>query len=113
MHEALLYKRNPDKTVTCELCAHGCVIKPGARGICNVRANVDGTLQTLVYGSIVALNNDPIEKKPLYHFYPGSLSCSIATVGCNFRCSFCQNWQISQVDVSSGIISGYYLSPAF
>lgn len=80
----------------CNLCAHRCRIPPGRIGICGVRENVEGTLYTLVYDRIVSANVDPIEKKPLFHFLPGTSSFSVATVGCNFHCRFCQNWQISQ-----------------
>ncbi len=82
--------------VDCFLCSHRCNISAGKRGVCGVRENRDGALHTLVYGRVIAENADPIEKKPLYHFLPGTLSYSIATPGCNFRCGFCQNWQISQ-----------------
>jgi pyruvate formate lyase activating enzyme len=82
--------------VACSLCAHRCVIAPGKSGVCAVRANRDGRLETLVYGEVIAAHVDPIEKKPLYHFHPGSKAFSIATPGCNFRCAFCQNWEISQ-----------------
>jgi pyruvate formate lyase activating enzyme len=94
--EAFLYQSLQDNTVKCCLCAHRCCIPPGATGICRVRENRDGVLYTLVYGKVIARNVDPIEKKPLFHFLPGTFSYSIATVGCNFRCSFCQNWEISQ-----------------
>jgi pyruvate formate lyase activating enzyme len=94
--EAALYTRRDDLSVSCSLCSHRCVVAAGRRGVCGVRENRDGTLYTLVYGSLVARAVDPIEKKPLYHFLPGTSSFSIATVGCNFRCEFCQNWQISQ-----------------
>lgn len=96
MKEAMLYEKLPDKEVHCYLCAHRCKISEGQTGICRVRINKDGTLYSLVYGKPVAINIDPIEKKPLYHFHPQSLAYSIATVGCNFQCGFCQNWQISQ-----------------
>ncbi len=93
--EAVLYRRlNGD--VRCDLCAHRCLIRPRRSGICLVRKNIDGKLYTLVYGRTVAENLDPVEKKPLFHFLPGTYAYSIATVGCNFRCRFCQNWQISQ-----------------
>ncbi|MFH1854706.1 MAG: AmmeMemoRadiSam system radical SAM enzyme [Candidatus Omnitrophota bacterium] len=82
--------------VRCELCAHRCEITAGKFGICGVRKNQDGKLYTHVYGEVIASHVDPIEKKPLYHFMPGSFSYSIATMGCNFKCSFCQNWEISQ-----------------
>jgi pyruvate formate lyase activating enzyme len=93
--EAILYDKNPDSSVRCRLCAHYCTVKAGKRGICGVRENRDGTLYSLVYGKLVARNADPIEKKPLYHFEPGSRSYSIATAGCNMSCSHCQNYQIS------------------
>ncbi len=95
MHEALLYDREGTRA-RCRLCPHRCVIVDGACGICGVRENRGGTLHTLVYGRPCALNPDPIEKKPLYHFLPGTRSYSIATVGCNMRCMHCQNWEISQ-----------------
>jgi pyruvate formate lyase activating enzyme len=95
--EAYLFERLEDQKVRCNLCSHRCVIKDGRRGICNVRENEAGILKTLVYGKLVARHIDPIEKKPLFHFLPGSLSYSIATVGCNFRCRFCQNADIAQM----------------
>ncbi|RJX36391.1 MAG: AmmeMemoRadiSam system radical SAM enzyme [Desulfarculus sp.] len=97
MHEAMLYdKLDQDQKVRCRLCAHNCLIDEGKRGVCMVRRNQGGVLYTLVYGKPISGNVDPIEKKPLFHFLPGSSSYSIATVGCNFRCGFCQNWDISQ-----------------
>ena len=101
---ALFVKPLKDKAVSCFLCAHRCKIEPGKTGICQVRVNEDGTLFTLAYGETVARNVDPIEKKPLYHFLPGSLSYSVATAGCNFHCGFCQNWQISKAAVGRGLI---------
>lgn len=97
MKEALLYKKLDDGKASCFLCSHLCRIAEGRRGICRVRENRGGTLYTHSYGELIARNVDPIEKKPLYHFLPGTLSYSIATLGCNFQCDFCQNWQISQV----------------
>jgi len=94
--EALLYSKQPDGSVICQLCAHRCVIRPGRRGICWVRENRGGTLVTLVSDRVIGVNLDPIEKKPFFHFLPGSLSYSVSTVGCNFHCLFCQNWEISQ-----------------
>ena len=94
--EASLYVKLDGQVVQCALCAHRCRIQPGKDGICGVRENRDGVLYTLVYGKAISAAVDPIEKKPLYHFYPGSTSFSIATVGCNFRCTFCQNADISQ-----------------
>jgi pyruvate formate lyase activating enzyme len=96
MREAMFYEKTGGPAVRCFLCAHRCVIGEGKRGICAVRENRASTLYSLVYGKIIAMNVDPIEKKPLYHFLPGSLSYSIATVGCNFRCEHCQNYEISQ-----------------
>lgn len=96
MKEALVYDRLEGTTVRCRLCCHECTIKDGQRGICAVRENRNGTLYSLVYGRLISTNIDPIEKKPLFHFLPGSRSLSIATVGCNFRCKHCQNYEISQ-----------------
>ena len=97
MKKALLYKSRTDSTVLCLVCSHKCIISPGQTGLCNVRMNKDGILYTLNYAKLAAINSDPIEKKPLYHFLPGSLSLSMAAMGCNFRCSFCQNHSLSQV----------------
>jgi pyruvate formate lyase activating enzyme len=96
MKEAVLYEKLEKARVKCNLCAHRCSIIPGKRGICAVRENRDGTLLSLVYGKVIALNIDPIEKKPLFHFLPGSRSLSLATVGCNLACEHCQNYEISQ-----------------
>jgi len=93
----MLYKNMGGNKVSCFLCSHHCRISNGKFGICNVRENRDGVLFTHAYGELIARNIDPIEKKPLYHFLPGSKSFSIAAIGCNFQCGFCQNWQISQV----------------
>lgn len=110
--EALLWERLDEKKVHCYLCAHECRIAESRLGICGVRKNEGGVLTTLVYGRVIAANIDPIEKKPLYHFLPGSLSYSIATVGCNFKCGFCQNWQISQAPANGeGVASGYTMMP--
>jgi len=97
LHEAGLYTRKEEGKVACCLCSHRCNIAPGKFGICNVRENVDGALYTHSYGLLIARHIDPVEKKPLYHFQPGSLSYSIAAAGCNFQCEFCQNWEISQM----------------
>jgi pyruvate formate lyase activating enzyme len=96
MKEALLYRKLSNKKVLCQNCAHYCQIENGKRGICEVRENREGKLYSLVYGKACALNIDPIEKKPFFHFLPGTFSLSIATVGCNFACKNCQNWTISQ-----------------
>ncbi len=110
--EAYLYKPLDEKKVKCNLCNHRCVIKNGRRGICGVRENQEGSLKTLVYGRLIARNIDPIEKKPLFHFFPGSLSYSIATVGCNFKCLFCQNAEIAQMPSDhDGMIMGDLFTP--
>nr|WP_051463170.1 AmmeMemoRadiSam system radical SAM enzyme [Deferrisoma camini] len=100
--------REPD-TVRCRLCHHRCRIAPARRGLCGVRENRDGSLVTLVYGRLVARNADPIEKKPLFHVAPGSMSYSIATAGCNFRCGHCQNYQISQAVTELGMLPGRFV----
>ncbi len=111
MKEALLYERLKNDRVGCRLCAHRCVIKDGRKGICQVRENREGTLYTLVYGRTISENVDPIEKKPLFHFYPGSTIYSIATPGCNFRCQWCQNSDISQRPREEHIIGGRRATP--
>jgi pyruvate formate lyase activating enzyme len=94
--EAMLFRPLSDRKVSCFLCSHQCQIADSKFGICGVRQNREGKLYTHVYGEVIAAHVDPIEKKPLYHFLPGTTSFSIATIGCNFRCPFCQNWSISQ-----------------
>ncbi|MGQ1889384.1 AmmeMemoRadiSam system radical SAM enzyme [Thermophagus sp. OGC60D27] len=111
MKEALLYHKSDKKSVKCHLCAHRCTITPGNTGICKVRKNIDGTLFSLVYGRSIANHIDPIEKKPLYHFYPGSKTLSIGTSGCNFQCSFCQNCEISQVGDEQFVNQGSLATP--
>lgn len=96
LKEAMLYEKLKEEMVRCHLCAHQCDIAESKFGICGVRKNKAGKLYTLVYGEVITSHVDPIEKKPLYHFLPGTKAYSIATAGCNFRCGFCQNWQISQ-----------------
>lgn len=97
MKEAMLYEKLSESKVRCNLCVHRCVIVDGKKGICQVRENQGGTLYTLVYGCTIAQYVDPVEKKPLSHFYPGTTAYSIATPGCNFRCRWCMNWEISQM----------------
>jgi pyruvate formate lyase activating enzyme len=112
MKEALFYETKDNKTVKCRLCNHFCQIREGGRGICGVRENQDGRLVSLVYGRLVSANLDPVEKKPLFHFLPGSTSYSISTVGCNFQCLHCQNWQISQYPhMNKGKITGDDYTP--
>lgn len=93
------FKRVDETKIRCNICAHYCMLKEGKSGICGVNRNSKGAIETMVYNRPAALNVDPIEKKPLYHFLPGSRTLSLGTVGCNFKCSFCQNWQISQSDI--------------
>jgi pyruvate formate lyase activating enzyme len=111
MKEALLYKKLAGKKVQCQNCAHYCLISDGKVGICAVRKNINGKLYSLVYGKACALNVDPIEKKPLFHFLPNTWTLSLATVGCNFSCFSCQNWQISQAPKLSKEIEGENISP--
>jgi len=110
--EAMLYEKLESGQARCNLCAHRCTIKPDRRGICGVRENRDGILYSLVYGTLIAEHIDPIEKKPLFHVYPASKSYSIATVGCNFSCDFCQNHDISQMPRSTRMITGEDILPA-
>ena len=110
MKEASFYEKK-DGNVKCFLCAHGCVIAEGRRGVCGVRENRGGVLYSLVYGKACAAHVDPVEKKPLFHYKPGTDSYSISTVGCNFACEFCQNWDISQNPKSGGEIMGTDKSP--
>jgi len=104
--EAMLYEKLDKDAVHCYLCSHHCRISEGMFGVCGVRKNTKGKLNTLVYAEVIAAHVDPIEKKPLYHFLPGSFSYSIAAIGCNFRCGFCQNWQISQRTKKNDIVVG-------
>ena len=110
--EAMLWRSLEGGKVDCFLCAHRCQVAAGKFGVCGVRENREGKLVTRVYGEVIAAHIDPIEKKPLYHFLPGTTSFSIATIGCNFRCPFCQNWQISQAGKKDkGFGGGQPLSP--
>jgi pyruvate formate lyase activating enzyme len=111
MKVSYLYKKLEDKKAQCQTCSHYCILEPGQRGICGVRENIDGKIYALNYEKAIAINIDPIEKKPFYHFLPGSYSLSIATVGCNFRCLNCQNWDISQGFKSVKEIPGEKISP--
>lgn len=95
-HQAILSRPLRKGYVQCTACEHWCAVAPGEAGKCGVRRNLDGALRLVVYGRAIAANVDPVEKKPLHHFLPSSEIFSIGTVGCNFRCAWCQNWDISQ-----------------
>jgi len=106
--EALWWKQVGD-TILCELCPHRCKIAENRFGICSVRQNIDGKFYTLAYGHPVAIHLDPIEKKPLYHYFPGSEILSIGTIGCNLFCEFCQNWDIARA--TAGDVKNRYIDP--
>jgi pyruvate formate lyase activating enzyme len=108
LHEAMLYEKQEDRKVRCNLCARRCLISDGVAGFCLVRKNEGGTLYSLNYASAVSAAVDPIGKKPLSHFNPGALVMSIAAAGCNFRCRFCDNWMVSQ----ERELTGKYFPPA-
>lgn len=95
MHQAMFWEEKENQRVQCMLCPQRCLIAPGRRGFCKVRVNEEGSLYTVNYGKCSSYGMDPIEKKPLYHFFPGSSIFSVGTFGCNFRCGFCQNWSIA------------------
>lgn len=105
MKEALYYERLGERRVACRLCPHACMIAEGERGICRVRENREGTLVALTYGRPASVQMDPIEKKPLYHVYPGSQILSLGTVGCNLSCGFCQNWSLVESDIPRSPLS--------
>lgn len=111
LREAMLYEKLPDGMVRCELCSHLCERRDGGKGICRVRENRGGTLYTLVYGRTISQQVDPIEKKPLFHFHPGTTAFSIATPGCNFHCRWCQNCAISQMPREQDFIDGTPATP--
>lgn len=111
MKEAMFYDKLEGDEVKCNLCNHRCRVRESSRGICHVRENREGVLYTLVYGKLISRAIDPIEKKPLFHFYPGSSSYSIATVGCNFKCRNCQNYEISQIPRETSRIMGEDATP--
>lgn len=108
LKEALLWEKTEQQKVRCSLCHWRCVIAAGAVGRCHVRKNIDGVLYSLNYDKVCAANADPIEKKPLFHFLPGTKTFSISAPGCNFQCVFCQNWQISQSPLTGEIDGGAY-----
>lgn len=99
LHPAQFFQKLPDGKVICNLCPQHCVISRGMTGMCRVRENKDGELFSTIYGKVASIHMDPVEKKPLYHFFPGKSILSIGAVGCNLRCNFCQNFEISQAGV--------------
>jgi len=109
--QAVLWQRAEDKKVRCRLCNFRCLINDGKFGNCRVRKNTGGILYSVNYDKVCAANVDPIEKKPLFHFQPGSASFSVACIGCNFRCVFCQNWQISQAELQGDYAEDSSVSP--
>lgn len=111
MKEAMFFEKLGNSKVKCYLCRHHCIIDDGKKGICRVRKNHDGILYSLVYRKLISENIDPVEKKPLFHFYPGSSAFSVATVGCNFRCLNCQNYEISQLPKDHDQIAGKDVAP--
>jgi pyruvate formate lyase activating enzyme len=111
MKESYLYKKMSGNQVECQTCSHYCNLAPGKRGICGVRENIDGKLYALNYDKVITYNIDPIEKKPIFHYLPGTNTFSFSTVGCNFRCDNCQNWDISQGPKKSNTILGEKISP--
>lgn len=109
--DTLFWEVGDRGTVVCRLCAHNCHIREGKTGNCAVRRNVGGKLRTLVGSTVTSINMDPVEKKPLYHFHPGSKVYSVGTPGCNFSCDFCQNYSISQVPRVTGTVPGKVVAP--
>lgn len=111
MTEARLWQELNEQQVQCRLCSHYCLLKSDEYGKCGVRVNQQGRLKTLVYEQVAAMNMDPVEKKPLFHFYPGSKSFSIGTMGCNLACDFCQNSSLSQGPKQTGQVYGQQAGP--
>jgi pyruvate formate lyase activating enzyme len=108
LKEAMLVRNTDSETLQCQVCEHSCMLGPGKIGICGVRKNIDGKLYLTVYGDAIATHIDPIEKKPLFHFLPGSDALSIGTYGCNMRCRWCQNWELSQIRNPDQMINTRY-----
>lgn len=111
MKEAILYEKLDDKKVRCNVCRNRCTIAPGKCGYCRTRLNRDGTLYTLIYNKVSSCHANPIEKKPLFHFYPGSFFFSMGTLGCNFRCPGCQNWEISRATIEESVDGTVEVTP--
>jgi pyruvate formate lyase activating enzyme len=111
LKESLYYEKLSNKLVKCKLCPHNCTIQKNSTGICKTRKNIDGKLYSLNYGKPISISIDPIEKKPLYKFHPGKKILSIGTLGCNFSCKFCQNYEISQIKNLEQFKKQKYYSP--
>ena len=111
MHEALLYEKLPGSMVQCHTCQWLCRIIPGRYGVCGMYRNQDGTLVNLNYAIVSSMASDPIEKKPLFHFFPGSTVFSLGTLGCNFHCRHCQNWEIAWLKPGHRKLPAETLSP--
>ena len=111
MHISLLFKQLEDKAVQCHICQRRCTIAPGEKGFCKTRKNINGELYSLSYARVSLMRVSPIEIKPLFHFYPGSKWLSLGSLGCNFLCPGCQNWQISHADIDKEIAFTEYISP--
>lgn len=111
MHQSILYTPSEDKIVQCQICQRRCKIAPGKTGFCKTRKNVNGQLYSLIYGKVSSKRVSPIEIKPLFHFYPGSKWLSLGSLGCNFLCPGCQNWEISHADVEKQLLFTEYISP--
>lgn len=112
MKEAILYDKLDDGKVVCNVCRHRCRIAPERTGVCKTRVNIDGALFSTIYGKVSSVHVNPIEKKPLFHFYPGSLCFSMGTVGCDFQCPGCQNWEISRLEATGAVESLPFISAA-
>jgi pyruvate formate lyase activating enzyme len=111
MHKSLLFKQLEDKAIQCQVCQRRCKIAPGKNGFCKTRKNMNGELYSLIYGKVSSIRVSPIEIKPLFHFYPGSRWLSLGSLGCNFLCPGCQNWEISHADPEKEIPLTEYISP--
>ena len=111
MHQSILYTPSEDKIVQCQICQRRCKIAPGKTGFCRTRKNVNGQLYSLIYGKVSSKRVSPIEIKPLFHFFPGSKWLSLGSLGCNFRCPGCQNWEISHAEVEKGLPFIEYIHP--
>jgi pyruvate formate lyase activating enzyme len=111
MYKALLSQSLEDHKVQCHVCQRRCKLSPGNRGFCKTRKNENGNLYSLIYGRVSSMRVSPIEIKPLFHYYPGTKWLSLGSLGCNFRCPGCQNWEIAHADVDREIFSTGYISP--